>query len=124
MVPLWFVWLDGTMFVNTTRGNRSVRNLLQSNGAAAATVDDGETYEELRGVVLQGRVEEADHDARVPLVVEAFSRKYFGGTPPHFTAWRNRLFLKLEPERISSWDFRKIPKARALRDAERKGEPA
>ena len=34
--------------------------------------------------------------------VEAFSRKYFGGNPPPFTAWRNRLFLKLEPERMVS----------------------
>ena len=27
VVPLWFVWIDGTLFVNTTRGNLSVRNL-------------------------------------------------------------------------------------------------
>jgi len=118
VVPLWFVWIDGTLFVNTTRGNLSVRNL-EANRAAAATVDDGETYDDLRGVVLRGRVEEADQDPRLPEVVEAFSRKYFGGNPPPFTSWRKRVFLKLQPERISSWDFRKMEEARAKRDAAR-----
>jgi nitroimidazol reductase NimA-like FMN-containing flavoprotein (pyridoxamine 5'-phosphate oxidase superfamily) len=119
VVPLWYVWLDGTMFVNTTRGNRSVRNI-ESNPAAAATVDDGESYEDLRGVVLRGPMEEADRDPRLPQVLKAFSRKYYGRNPPPFTAWRNRFFLKLHPESITSWDFRKIPDARARRDAERK----
>ena len=119
VIPLWYVWLEGTMFVNTTRGNRSVRNI-EANPEAAATVDDGELYDELRGVVLHGRLGEADRDPRLEKVIEAFSRKYYGGNPPPFTVWRNRFFLKLEPERISSWDFRKIPEARARRDAGRK----
>ena len=119
VIPLWYVWLDRTMFLNTTRGNRSVRNV-EANPAAAATVDDGESYDELRGVVLHGRLEEAEGDPRLERVLQAFSRKYYGGNPPPFTVWRNRFFLKLEPERITSWDFRKIPEARARRDAERK----
>ena len=119
VVPLWFVWVEGTMFVNTTRGNRSVRNAA-SNPLGAATVDAGEGYDELRGVVLRGRLEDADHDPRLPQVLQAFSSKYFGGNPPHFVGWRNRFFLKLEPDDITSWDFRKIPEARARRAAERR----
>jgi PPOX class probable F420-dependent enzyme len=119
VVPLWYVWLDGTMFVNTTRGNRSVRDL-GANPRAAATVDDGESYEDLRGVVLHGRLEEADGDPRLDRVVRAFSKKYYAGNPPPFMAWKSRFFLKLEAERVASWDFRKIPEARARRDAERR----
>jgi nitroimidazol reductase NimA-like FMN-containing flavoprotein (pyridoxamine 5'-phosphate oxidase superfamily) len=118
VVPLWFVWVDGYLFVNTTRGNRTVRNLAH-NPKAAATIDDGESYATLRGTVLVGEMRDADDDPRLDEVVAAFARKYFGGNQPHFTAWRNRFFLKLEPDRISSWDFRKIPEARARRDAER-----
>lgn len=118
VIPLWFVWVDGALFVNTTRGNRSVRNL-QSNPRAAATIDDGEEYEELRGVSMTGVMREANDDPRLDRVVAAFSEKYFGGNDPHFTRWRNRFFLKLAPDRISSWDFRKIPEARARRDAAR-----
>lgn len=112
VIPLWFVWVGGAMYVNTTRGNLSVRNAEQT-GRAAATVDDGETYDDLRGVVLHGRMGAApEDDAAMPSVLEAFSAKYYGGNPPPFTLWRNRFFLKLEPDRISSWDFRKIPEAR------------
>jgi len=118
VVPLWYVWLDGTLFVNTTRGNRLIRDL-DANPRTAATVDDGESYDNLRGVVLHGTLQEAEADTRLERVIEAFSHKYYGGNRPPFTVWRNRFFLKLEPDRIASWDFRKIPEARARRDAER-----
>jgi PPOX class probable F420-dependent enzyme len=120
VVPLWFVWREGTLFVNTTRGNRTVRNA-QAYPRASATVDDGEGYDELRGVVLRGELTEAEGDPRLPDVVAAFSAKYFGGGEPHFQRWSNRLFLRMEPERISTWDFRKIPEALARRAAARSG---
>jgi PPOX class probable F420-dependent enzyme len=118
VIPLWYVWVDGALFVNTTRGNRSVRNL-QRNPRAAATIDDGEGYDELRGVSMAGVMREADADPRLDQVVAAFARKYFGGNDPHFTRWKSRFFLELVPDRISSWDFRKIPEASARRDAAR-----
>jgi nitroimidazol reductase NimA-like FMN-containing flavoprotein (pyridoxamine 5'-phosphate oxidase superfamily) len=115
-IPLWFVWHQGTLHVNTTRGNRTVRNL-EADPRAAITIDDGERYDELRGAVLRGRMAEASGD--MDAVTEAFGAKYFGGNRPHFTQWRNRFFLAMEPEHISSWDFRKIPAALAQRQAER-----
>jgi len=118
VVPLWFVWLDGVMFVNTTLGNRTVRNV-ERDPRTAATVDDGEQYEELRGAVLRGRLEAASGDSRLQEVGDAFAAKYFGGNRPHFEGWRNRMFLRLVPARISSWDFRKIPEALARREARR-----
>jgi PPOX class probable F420-dependent enzyme len=116
VVPLWFVWHDGTLFVNTTRGNRTVRNA-ELDPRAAATVDDGERYEELRGVVLHGLLEPAEGDSRLAAAREAMAAKYFGGNRPHFEGWRNRMYLRLAPQRISSWDFRKIPDALARREA-------
>ncbi len=116
VVPLWFVWRQGTLVVNTTRGNRTVRNL-QDDPRSAVTIDDGEGYDELRGAVLRGRLTEvADDDGSI---TAAFGAKYFGGNQPHFASWRNRFFLRMEPERISSWDFRKIPEALARRGSER-----
>jgi hypothetical protein len=115
-IPLWFVWHQGTLFVNTTRGNRTVRNL-EADARAAVAIDDGERYDELRGAVLRGQMAEAGGD--LDAVTEAFGAKYFGGNQPHFTQWRNRFFLAMEPEHISSWDFRKIPEALARRQVER-----
>jgi len=122
VLPLWFVWRQGTLFVNTTRGNRTVRNL-EADPRAAVTIDDGEQYDELRGAVLRGEMRELDaSNEDLGEVTAAFGEKYFGGNEPHFASWRNRFFLRMEPERISSWDFRKIPEALAKRQAERDRE--
>jgi PPOX class probable F420-dependent enzyme len=120
VIPLWFVWVDGALYVNTTRGNRSVRNL-EHDPRASVSVDDGELYDELRGVTMAGTMRDASGDRQLDDVVSAFAEKYFGGNDPHFTRWRNRFFLKLVPEHVASWDFRKIPDARARRDAARAG---
>ena len=119
VVPLWFVWHGGTLFVNTTRGNRTVRNL-EADPRAAVTIDDGEQYDELRGAVLRGSMQELGSEGDdAAEITAAFGDKYFGGNQPHFASWHNRLFLRMEPEEISSWDFRKIPDALARRQAER-----
>ena len=121
VVPLWFVWHDGTVFLNSTRGNPTVENML-GDGRAAGVVDDGDTYEELRGVVVTGRVEVAEDDPRLPEAERLWSAKYLGGNEPPYRRWRNRVWLRLVPERVASWDFRKIPEARERRHAERMGE--
>jgi len=114
VVPLWFVWHDGTVFLNSTRGNPTVKNMLR-DGRAAGVVDDGSTYDALRGVVVTGRVEVAEDDPRLPVAERAWSAKYLGGNEPPYRRWRGRVWLRLVPERIASWDFRKIPEARAQR---------
>lgn len=117
-IPLWFVWHDGVMFLNSTLGNRAVENLLRS-GIASAVVDDGEIYDELRGVVVTGRAERGDDDPRLPEVERKWSGKYLGGSPAPYRLWRNRVWLRLVPDSIASWDFRKIPEAKAKRAAKR-----
>lgn len=118
VVPLWFVWHDRTLFLNSTLGNPTVENMLRT-GRAAGVVDDGESYDVLRGAELTGRVERADEDPRLPEVERAWSEKYLGGNEPPYRRWRDRVWLRLVPDRSSSWDFRKIPEERARRDAER-----
>jgi len=112
VVPLWFVWVDGAMFLNSTLGNVTVENMVRS-GRATVTVDDGDTYDDLRGVTLHGDVSRADGDPRLPDVEVAWSQKYLGGNPTPYSRWRNRAWFRLEPDRVASWDFRKIPEARA-----------
>ena len=123
VVPLWFVWHDGTLFLNSTRGNPTVENMLR-DGRAAGVVDDGDTYDTLRGVVITGRVEVAEDDPRLPEAERLWSDKYLGGNEPPYRRWRNRVWLRLVPHRVASWDFRRIPDAKARRDAERHSEGA
>ena len=85
---------------------------------AAGVVDDGEAYDALRGVVVTGRVEVAEDDPRLAAAERAWSEKYLAGNEPPYRRWRNRVWLRLVPERTASWDFRKIPEARARRTRE------
>lgn len=120
VVPLWFVWLDGAMFLNSTLGNVTTDNMLE-RGHAAAVIDDGETYDALRGAVVTARAVRADDDPRIPEAERAWSDKYLGGNEVPYRRWRNRAWFRLDPERTASWDFRKIPEARERRDAAREG---
>jgi hypothetical protein len=117
VVPLWFVWIDGSLFMNTTRGNLTIVNL-SDDPRAAATVDDGVDYGTLRGVVLRGTVAEAGGADRLEEVRARWSRKYLDGEPVPFDRWQNRVWLRLDPVHEASWDFRKMDEARARRAAE------
>jgi nitroimidazol reductase NimA-like FMN-containing flavoprotein (pyridoxamine 5'-phosphate oxidase superfamily) len=121
VVPLWYVWHDGTIFMNSTLGNVTIRNL-HANPKVAAIVDDGEAYVELRGVLLHGRVEPAADDPRIEEVSKLWSDKYMEGGPLPYGRWKNRVWLRMTPDRIKSWDFRKIGEAKAKTKAKAAGE--
>ena len=112
------------MHMNTTLGNETIVNLAD-DPRAAAVVDDGDGYDSLRGVVLHGPVTvgaDAVAASRMDAVKAAWSAKYLAGNPVPFDLWRDRVWMRLDPDHVSSWDFGKIPAARAKRDAKRAGE--
>ncbi|MFD0040401.1 pyridoxamine 5'-phosphate oxidase family protein [Streptomyces anulatus] len=109
---LWFVWDGGSLWLYSI--TRSLRwSQLRRDARIAVVVDDGEGYGELRGVELTGRAEFVGEAPRTgepcPELVKVerlFPVKYFGMTEmPHDGrhAW-----LRLTPETITSWDFRKL----------------
>ncbi|GGW38399.1 pyridoxamine 5'-phosphate oxidase family protein [Streptomyces xantholiticus] len=110
---LWFAW-DGTSLwlYSLTRSRRWAE--LRRDPRIAVVVDDGEEYGELRGVELSGTavfVGEAPRtggDCPELAVPEAlFAAKNFQlAAMPHDGrhAW-----LRLTPDAIASWDFRKLP---------------
>lgn len=118
VVPLWFVWHDGSVWINNLRRSRRSRDLA-AGSPVALCVDAGVEYAELRGAVLYGRFVEAGADPRLGAVRAAFAGKYWGGDEVPET--RSHVWLRLETERKASWDFRKIPAGRdpRLRDAGR-----
>ncbi|WP_274555736.1 pyridoxamine 5'-phosphate oxidase family protein [Streptomyces spiramyceticus] len=114
---LWFVWDGGSMWLySITRSRRWAQ--LRKDARLAVVVDDGVEYGELRGVELSGTAEFVGEAPRTgepcPELEEAerlFPRKYFGMTEmPHDGrhAW-----LRLTPDAVTSWDFRKLGSAAA-----------
>ena len=110
VVPLWFVWHAGSIWINNLRKSRRTRDL-RAGSPVALCIDMGEEYFELRGAVLYGRPEEVDAgDQDLAAVRKAFGDKYFHGMEIPDT--KSHQWLRMDPERIVSWDFRKIPAGR------------
>ncbi|KUN88403.1 pyridoxamine 5-phosphate oxidase [Streptomyces bungoensis] len=109
---LWFAW-DGTSLwlYSVVRSRRWAQ--LRRDPRVAVVVDSGEEYDQLRGVELSGRVEfvgevprTGELCAELDTAETLFARKNFGlDEMPHDGrhAW-----ARLTPERIVSWDFRKL----------------
>ncbi|MEV0492574.1 pyridoxamine 5'-phosphate oxidase family protein [Streptomyces atratus] len=109
---LWFTWDGASLRLHSI--TRSLRwSQLRHDPRIAVVVDGGAEYGELRGVELSGeavfvgkapRAGEACPELKVP--ERLFAAKYFGmDVMPQDGrhAW-----LRLAPEAITSWDFRKL----------------
>jgi hypothetical protein len=111
--PLWFVWHEGALWLHSiTRSQRWAD--LTNDPRAAVVIDAGEAYMELRGAEIRGRVTIVGEVPRVgddvPELVpveRAFARKY--GIGNEFTGYDGlHAWLRLDPSKIVSWDFRKL----------------
>ena len=113
LTPLWFVW-DGTALWLTSLTRSQRWTDLERDPRVAVLVDAGEEYGELRGAELRGRVEVVGEVPRAgapdPALEEPerlFARKYTGGDTMGHDG--RHAWLRLVPDKVSSWDFRKIP---------------
>jgi len=111
--PLWFVWDGEALWLySIVRSQRWVD--LERQPRVSVVVDAGEEYGELRGVELLGEVEQVGENPRrgepcsaLVLPERLFADKYYGGSLAYdgLHAW-----LRLQPRKLVSWDFRKLPK--------------
>ena len=113
--PLWFVWHDGCLWLYSLVRTQRWANI-ERNPSVSALIDAGHDYWELRGVELIGKVtvvgdvpRTGRHDPNVETPERLFFSKYFDqGAPVHDGrhAW-----LRLVPEQVVSWDFRKLARS-------------
>lgn len=109
--PLWFVW-DGTaIWLNSIVKSQRWVDLMR-DPRISLVVDGGHDFFELHGVEMSGRVEVVGDVPRTggddPLVAEAerlFGEKYTGGAS---VVDGRHAWLRLVPDKIVSWDYRKI----------------
>lgn len=112
--PLWFVWDGHAMWLNSIVKSQRWTNFLR-DPRVSVVVDGGDGYMELHGVELIGAVtpvgeapRTAEPNPELDGPEQAFGDKYSGGTwvPDGRHAW-----MKLVPDKIVSWDFRKLSNA-------------
>lgn len=116
VTPLWFVWDGAHLWLNSiVRAQRHV-NLLR-HPRVAVVVDAGHDYMELRGVELHGTVHAVGDQPRsggpdtvLDPVEAAFARKYVGEGAPFVHDGRHG-WLRIDPDRQYTWDFRKLAPA-------------
>jgi len=111
-VAMWYGFLEGCVAVETKAKSQKAQNLGR-NPTITCLFEDGDTYEELRGVELVGRAEIVDDPDRMfSLGVDLFERYY--GTysedlrPFVETMLNKRVVIKLHVDRTVSWDHRKL----------------
>ena len=111
VAPLWFVWDGSALWLNSTFRSQRWRDL-ERDPRASVVVDAGVEFTELRGVELSGRVTVASEvprteraDPRLAEPERLYAMKYAG--VPDFVPDGRHAWLRLEPDRLVSWDFRK-----------------
>jgi len=115
-MPMWFaVEDDGAVVMTTFAKSQKIRNL-ERDPRVSLLAEDGEAYAELRGVVIYGKAELSPGVDQVLDVLERVTRRSTGaaGAAPEAlraglekTA-RKRVAIRVRPERIVSWDHRKL----------------
>jgi PPOX class probable F420-dependent enzyme len=112
VVAMWYGFLEGCVAVETKAKSQKAQNL-RRDPRITCMVEDGDRYEELRGVELVGKGEIVEEPERIwALGVSVFERyqgPYTEEMKPFVEAMlRKRVVVKLLVDRVVSWDHRKL----------------
>jgi hypothetical protein len=109
LTPLWYVWDGAALWLNSLVRSQRWTDL-DRDPRVAVLIDGGVAYGELRGVELRGSVAAVGEvprtgapDDELAEPERLFTAKYGAVDHDGRHAW-----LRLTPEKITSWDFRKI----------------
>ena len=112
-VAMWYVVdPDGTVLMTTFAKSQKALNL-RRDPRCSLLVESGRKYEDLKGILVRGRATlEADTE-RVLDLLERVHEKYNRGPAAGLRdAMRHqaskRVLIRVRPERVSSWDHRKL----------------
>lgn len=113
LMPLWYVVRDGRIWAWTFAKSQKVKNL-ERDARATLQVEAGETYDQLRGVMLEcDVVVHHDIDTVLPFGMELLTRYGGGdggGLPEEIVRKQaeKRVALEFVERRRATWDHRKL----------------
>lgn len=112
LVAMWYAVIDGQIWFETKAKAQKVVNL-RRDGRITCLIEDGHTYDVLRGVSLEGHgvVSEDPEDLwRVGVSVwERYHGPYTEELKPAVEALlHKRVGVRVDVERVRSWDHRKL----------------
>lgn len=112
-VAMWYVAdPDGSVLMTTFARSQKALNL-RRDPRCALLVESGRTYDELKGLLIRGRATlEADTEKVLDLLERVHVKYDRGPAAGLREAMRGqaskRVLVRVVPERVSSWDHRKL----------------
>lgn len=112
LVAMWYAVVDGQIWFETKARSQKAVNL-RRDGRVTVSVEDGFTYDTLRGVSIEGRgvvVDDPDRIWSVGVSVwERYSGPYTDEVRPLVEFMlQKRVAVRVEVDRVRSWDHRKL----------------
>jgi PPOX class probable F420-dependent enzyme len=113
LVAMWYAVLDGEVWFETKAKSQKAVNL-RRDPTITVMIEDGKTYDTLRGVSIDGRAEIVDSDPDLLLRVgisvwERYTAPYTDEMKPYVDQMmNNRIAVRVVPSRLRSWDHRKL----------------
>lgn len=122
LIAMWYALLDGEVsgadsalpqlwFETKAKSQKAVN--LRRDPRVTCMVEAGNTYDTLRGVAIDGRAEIVDDAEKLFAVGVSVWERYTGPyteemRPMVETMLHNRVAVRVVPERVRSWDHRKL----------------
>jgi PPOX class probable F420-dependent enzyme len=112
LVAMWYAVLDGAVWFETKAKSQKVTNLRRDD-RITCMIEAGRTYDQLRGISLEGRAVISDDPDDIWAVgVDVFERytgPYSEPMKPYVEAMMNkRVVVRVDAARVRSWDHRKL----------------
>jgi PPOX class probable F420-dependent enzyme len=112
LVAMWYAVVDGQIWFETKAKSQKVANLRRDD-RITVSIEDGLTYDTLRGVSVEGRatvVEDPEALWAVGVSVwERYNGPYSEEVKPFVELMLNkRVAVRVDGDRVRSWDHRKL----------------
>ncbi|NKQ57251.1 PPOX class F420-dependent oxidoreductase [Amycolatopsis sp. K13G38] len=112
LVAMWYAVVDGKIWFETKVKSQKVVNLRRDD-RITVLIEAGHTYDQLRGVSVEGHAvisDDADEIWRVGVSVwERYNGPYTEDVKPAVEMMMNkRVVVRVDPKRVRTWDHRKL----------------
>jgi PPOX class probable F420-dependent enzyme len=115
IVPLWFVVVDGSVYVRTLRSSSKAKHVMD-DPRVSFLVESGQAWAELKAIVLHGIAELVDAPAHASRIDNLLAEKYADFLMPSNTPSRarehyaaSRVYFRIVPTRRTlTWDNSKV----------------
>jgi PPOX class probable F420-dependent enzyme len=114
LVAMWYGYIDGKIYFETKMKSQKAVNL-QRDPRAVVMIEAGQTYDQLRGVSIEGNaviIDDTESDEYWDPAISVFERyngPYSEEMRPFVEIMMNkRVIVRIDPVRVRSWDHRKL----------------